>query len=269
MGMRRAIALRLLPAYAGGALPPVLRRWMAAVVADDVDVAVAYDALRRLERRAAADAPLSSGQQELLLRQLLDDVTPAAPAAGRWWGSLTPALGAAACAALLLSVGDDDLRARGAKRAALGVHVRCVVDGAVVDEASAGARQTGADLECAPNGLLAFSTTNLSPGPQFVFVVGIDGASKPVWLPPFSPSSTAVAIAPGSADAVLQTLARLPAAGDLTLFVLLADSPFGGSDVERRLVAAARGGVPLAQLDRLPVDVATQARLTVRRPRAP
>ncbi len=279
MGLRRAIALRLLPAYSGGALPSLLRRWMCDVVDVDDDVAAAYDLLRRAEHRSAAAAGLSSGQQELLLRRLLDDgaldeeQTPhVAPSAGRlgmraWWGSLAPALGAATCAFLFWALPVDDLASRGGAQAPLGVHVRCVIDGAIFDEASAGARQTGADVDCAPGGTLAFSTTNLSPRAQFAFVVGIDQSSQPVWLPPFAPSSSALAVPAGTADALLSTMARLPDAGDVTLFVLLSDVAFSGVDVEQRLNGALRAGVPLAQLERLPVDVAVQSRLIVRRPR--
>ncbi|MDP2342376.1 MAG: hypothetical protein Q8O67_15580 [Deltaproteobacteria bacterium] len=269
MGLRSAIAMRLLPAYSGGDLPAPLRRWMRGVVAVDADVAAAYELLRRAERRAGNVEGLSTGQTELLLRQLLDDVDDAAPAAPGW-GSLGPALGALACAGVLVVLlpgpAPDDLSARGLAADPIGVHVRCVVGDAVVDEASAGARQTGAQLDCA-GGLLAFSTTNLSARPQFAFVVGIDSDSRPVWLPPFSSTSPAVSTPAGSADVVLRTLARLPGSGDLTLFVLLSDEAFGGSEVERRLDAAVRAGVPLAQLERLPVDVDSQARLTVRRPR--
>lgn len=276
MGLRRAIALRLLPAYSGGALPTPVRRWMGEVVATDVDVAVAYELLRQAERRLGGDDALSSGQQELLLRRLLDDADDADESrAGEEraasFSSLVPALGAVACAGLFfvlpVATSSDDLTARGAAHAPLGVHVRCVVDGAVVDQASAGARQTGTELDCADGGLLAFSTTNLSPAAQFAFVIGVDSSSRPIWLPPFSSSSTAVAIAAGTTDDVLSTLARLPATGDVTLFVLLSPEPFSGADVQRRLEQAGRAGVPLRQLERLPVDVDTQARLTVRRPR--
>jgi hypothetical protein len=273
MNLRRAIAMRLLPAYSGGALPGPARRWMRGVVAVDVAVAAAYDLLRRAERRAAPDQGLSSGQADLLLHQLLDDGVPtlsdaasASAAPSQWWGSLAPALGAAACVGALVVGAPDDLTSRGVSADPVGVRVRCMVDNVVVDEASAGARQTGADLDCAAGGLLAFSTTNLSPRAQFTFVIGIDRDSQPVWLPPFSSWSPAIAIPAGTTDLMAQTLARVPAGGDLTLFVLLSDEAFDGADVERRLEAAVRAGVPLAQLERLPVDVDTQARLTVRRP---
>jgi hypothetical protein len=58
-------------------------------------------------------------------------------------------------------------------------------------------------------------------------------------------------------------MASLPA--NVTLHLLLSDEPFSSADVENRLSAAERAAVPLQNLERLPVDVPVQARLTVHR----
>jgi hypothetical protein len=143
------------------------------------------------------------------------------------------------------------------------VRVRCVTNGTVVDEASAGARQTGHDLDCGSDGLLAFSTTNLNDAVRYAFVIGVDDTGRRVWLPPFERTSAALSLPAHSADALLETLAPMPTQA-LTLFVLLDDEPFSADDVETRLATAARNGVPLASLDKLPLDVASQGRVLLR-----
>jgi hypothetical protein len=263
--MPHALALWLLPRYVAGALPKSLGRLVRARLDDDVELQAAYHVLRRAER--PTHGGLSAAQKELLLDAILDASAPAtAPAtSSSWWTPLVPAGAAMACLALFVAVGhDDDLMARGtANQPPLGVRVRCVTNGSVVDEASAGARQTGADLDCGSDGLLAFSTTNLNDAVRYAFVVGVDDTGHRVWLPPFDRTSVALALPAHSADALVETLAPMPAQA-VTLFVLLDDEPFSADDVEGRLVSAERNGVPLASLDKLPLDVASQGRLLLR-----
>jgi hypothetical protein len=204
-----------------------------------------------------------------------------------------PALGAAACAAAVLVVarpavpGPDPgpagagvvgeavavgtLQGRGAASTTghhepLGVRIRCLDETRVRDEATAGARQRGADLECDASALLAFSTTNLAAQPRYAFVVGLDEDGGRVWLGPFARDAAATPIPAGAVDVVLPELAPMASLpGQVTLHVLLGDAPFTGADVERRLAVAERSAVPLGRLDRLPVDVAVQSHLTLYR----
>lgn len=263
--MPHTLALWLLPRYVAGALPHSLGRLVRARLVDDVELQAAYHVLRRAER--PVHGGLSAAQKELLLDAILDASSAHAPAtASSWWTQLVPAGAAMACLALFVAIGhDDDLVARGAAQpqAPLGVRIRCVSNGNVVDEASAGARQTGADIDCGADGLLAFSTTNLNDAVRYAFVVGVDDSGNRVWLPPFERSSAALSLPARSADALLETLAPMPTQA-LTLFVLLDDEPFSADDVEDRLSAAQRNGVPLASLDKLPLDVASQGRLLLR-----
>ena len=165
--------------------------------------------------------------------------------------------------------GLGELTARSALMASapLGMRVRCVVNDRVVGDATAGARQTGADLDCGQDGLLAFSTTNLATSTRHAFVVGVnDDSGERVWLAPFPRGSSARVMAAGVADElvdVLTPMASLPA--NVTLHLLLSDEPFSSADVVNRLSAAERAAVPLQNLERLPVDVPVQARLTVHR----
>jgi hypothetical protein len=294
----RTLAAWLLPRYAAGHLPRALARFVRRAVENDVELAARYEALRRAERAIAGDPPLSAAQLDTLLAGVLDDVADAAAKDESVGSSLSSSLssslerwglglvGAAACAAFVVvgtpsiespsepsttgasSTSLGDLQARGAAMAAepVGVRVRCVDDTRVSDEATAGARQRGADLECAPEGLLAFSTTNLAPEARYAFVVGVDDDGGRVWLGPFARASAAAAIPAGTVDVVLDRLAPMTALPEhLTLHVLLSDAPFSGDDVERRLAAAERAAVPLGRLDRLPVDVPVQSNLTLYR----
>jgi hypothetical protein len=269
--MPRSLALWLLPRYANGSLPGPVARAVAAAIDVDVDVAVAYRALRAAER--PAHGGLSGAQKDFILGNVLAAVG-AEPAAERdaatarsssvtARGAWMPLAAAAACVGLFVVAKPADLTARGDGKAPLGVRVRCVKDGAVVDDAAAGARQTGADLACDKSGLLAFSTTNLHSAPRYAFVVGVDDHGGRVWLPPFGKDAAALAIAANSADTLIETLAPMPTEG-VTLFVLLDDAPFHADDVARRLDAADRNGVPLQSLDKLPLDVLAQGRLVVR-----
>ena len=275
--MPRFVVFWLLPRYAAGALPVSVARHVRGAIDDDDDLAAAYDALRFVDRTHGAAGGLSGAQKDLLLGAILDATpmtaaTTASPATATasctsWWSLAGPVTGIAACAALLIVFNGDDLQNRGGDDTApLGVRVRCVVNGAVVDEAAAGARQTGADLDCPAGALLAFSTTNLSADVRYAFVIGLTDGGAPRFLPPCGAASAARAVEAGSVDAVVDVLAPLPA--DVTsLFVLIDAAPFVGDEIERRLQRAARAGLPLSHLDKLPVDVATQGRLTVRAPR--
>lgn len=277
----RAAALWLLPRYAGGTLPSVLAGLVKRAIDTDVDVATAYAALRQAERALLRDpSGLSAGQKDLLLASVLDGLgdldaatsTSANQASTSWtpsslWSSAGPVVAAAACVGLFIVGGADDKTARGSNsQAPLGVRVRCISNGAegvVTDEATAGARQTGADLDCGKDSLLAFSATNLQAAPRYVFVVGIDDQGERVWLPPFVEHSAARALPAGSTDAMIDTLAPMPQTG-VTLFVLLDDEAFTGDDVERRVAAAVRSGVPVGRTDKLPVDVFAQGRMVLR-----
>jgi hypothetical protein len=273
--MRRVLAAWLLPRYASGGLPGPLRRLVARTLDDDDVLVQRYELLRRAERVAGKNDGLSAGQSDLLLASIFDDVTlherPArAPALTTWM----PALGAAASVALLVLVAkptstdgaQGDLTARAAllEQAPLGVRIRCVAHDQVLGEATSGARQTGMALACPADGLLAFSTTNLSKSARHAFVVAIDAHGDARFLPPFSADASSVAMAPGTTDEVLPTLAPVPD-GDVTLFVLLSDTPLQGADVERSLQQAKRAAVSLDKLERLPLDVPVQARVMLGR----
>jgi hypothetical protein len=290
----RKLALWLLPRYAAGDLPRPLARFVRRSLDragdDDVELVARYEALRSAERALSGAPDLTAAQLDTLLSGVLDavdaadaaDARPSAPPSSSFerWGF--GAVGAAACVAFVLvgtpgpppttvsSLGD--LAARGVTPAhagasePLGVRVRCIDDHRVHDDATAGARQRGADLECGTDALLAFSTTNLGAQARYAFVVGVDDDGARVWLGPFARDAAAAVVPAGSVDVVLDRLAPMTALPDhLTLHVLLSDAPFSGDDVERRLVAAARAAVPLGRLERLPVDVAVQSHLTLHR----
>jgi hypothetical protein len=281
----RTLAAWLLPRYAAGHLPRPLARFVRRSLAVDDELAARYDALRDAERAIAGAPALTAAQFDTLWADVLDDVEAAhaavapatAPSTFERWG--LGVVGAAACAAFVVvgspstsvvdaSTGLGDVHARGAAMATepVGVRVRCIDDDRVRDDATAGVRQRGADLECGPEALLAFSTTNLAAKPRYAFVVGVDDEGSRVWLGPFARGSTAAAIPAGSVDVVLDRLAPMKALPEhLTLHVLFSDAPFSGDDVERRLAAAARAAVPLGRLDRLPVDVPVQSHLTLYR----
>lgn len=281
--MIRPITSWLLPRYAAGSLPGPLRHLVQRALARDVELAAQYDAMRRAERVLAGGAGLSAGQLDLLLAGVLEQTDAATAATARQaagGAAWMPASLAAAAAVVFVVTGTStpsttehrglgELTARSAlmESAPLGMRVRCVVNDRVVGDATAGARQTGGDLDCGATGLLAFSTTNLATSTRHGFVVGVnDDSGERVWLAPFPRGSSARVMAPGVADElvdVLTPMASLPA--NLTLHLLLSDEPFSSADVESRLSAAERAAVPLKNLERLPVDVPVQARLTVHR----
>ena len=294
--VRRWFTSWLLPRYATGALPTPLLSLVRRALRDDDELAACYHALRAAER-CAADRDVSAAQLELLLAGVMTSVDAAAQKsahASAPWMPATAAAAAAAAAVLFVVVGRPseapglgEVTARAALRAhesnagaagadghdaPAGVRVRCITArlpgaGHVTADAVAGARQSGGVLNCGEGELLAFSLTNLAARDRAVFVVGIDPATdERVWLAAFPRGSLARAVPAGTVEAVVDVLtpmAALPAR--LTLHVLLADAPFSSGDVEARLSAAARSAVPLRALDRLPVDVQTQARLTVQR----
>jgi hypothetical protein len=260
-----------------GTLPVWLARLTSAAIARDEALAAQYDALWRAERLAAGSRAhgLSDAQKQRLWSQLPQ------PKPERSWRERLAPVGAAsvmAGAALIalsvrapadtlpaLPLGELSARAALVEKAPLGVRVRCVVQNDITDDAVFGARQTGANLRCANAGMLAFSTTNFADTARFAFVVGIDGQGKRFDVAPFLSTSSAVSLGAHTTDSILDTLAPMSAlsTGDVTLFVLLSEQPFSGDDIARRIDAAARAAVPLAQLERLPVDVPVQARMTV------
>jgi hypothetical protein len=292
----RALALWLLPRYAAGQLPRPLARFVRRALDTDDEVAVRYDALRRAERAIAGGPALSAAQLDTVLSGVLSGVLDAVgdvdavaspvdhqPSPFERWG--LGLVGAAACATFFVvgspapssgatseanpsTSGLGDLHARGAALAVepVGVRVRCIDEVRVSDEATAGARQRGADLECVSSSLLAFSTTNLANQARYAFVVGVGDDGERVWLGPFARDAPATTVPAGSVDVVLDLLVPMTALPEhLTLHVLLSDAPFSGDDVERRLAAAERAAVPLGRLDRLPVDVPVQSHLTLYR----
>jgi hypothetical protein len=285
--LQRAIAARLLPRYASGTLPGVLRRLVQGALAGDADLAARYHLLRRLECAARGeDASVSAAQEDVILAGVFDGLdgldrkhstvtTASSLRLSTWSGALAAA---AAVAFVVVAPGpsaDPDhtptgLQARGdSDEAPLGLRVRCV-DGSgsrVLDDATAGARQKVGSLSCVDDGLLAFSLTNLSPQERFVFVVGVDETGRVVSLPPFGEGAPALPVAPGAVDVVVERLAPMPVLGDggLTLHVLVDNAPFTGADVGRRLQTANAAALPLSSLDRLPVDVEVQARLNLYR----
>jgi hypothetical protein len=287
--IQRVIAARLLPRYASGTLPGVLRRFVRDVLAADADLAARYHLLRRLERQARGnDAALSAAQEDVILAGVLDGLdgdrstvaTASSLRLSTWSGALAAA---AAVAFVVVAPGPDGpgagtdpaplgLQARGdLDDAPLGLRVRCV-DGSgarVLDDATAGARQKVGALSCVDDGLLAFSLTNLSQHERFVFVVGVADDGRVVYLPPFAEDARALPVPPGAVDVVVDRLAPMPVldTAGLTLHVLVDDAPFSGAEIGRRLQAASVAALPLSSLDRLPVDVDVQARLNVyRRP---
>jgi hypothetical protein len=286
--LQRAIAARLLPRYASGALPGFLRRLVRDVLDADADLAARYHLLRRLERAARGDdASVSAAQEDAILAGVLEGLdrdrstvtTASSLRLSTWCGAIAAA---AAVTFVVVAPGTDPtetvgpsplgLQARGdLDEAPIGLRVRCV-DGSgarVLDDATAGARQKVGALSCVDDGLLAFSLTNLSERERFVFVVGVADDGRVVHLPPFGEDARALSVASGAVDVVVDRLAPMPVLDDagLTLHVLVDDAPFTGADVARRLRAASVAAVPLSSLDRLPVDVDVQARLNLyRRP---
>jgi hypothetical protein len=163
-------------------------------------------------------------------------------------------------------LGDVATRGGAPDTSPVGVRVRCVDGDRVFDDAVAGARVRGDDLECSTVGLLAFSTTNLARADRYALVVGVDGDGRRVWLEPFAHGTPARVLSAGSIDVVVDRLVPMSVLpDDVTLHVLVSDRPFSSEEIERRLVAAERSAVPLAQLDRLPVDVSLQSHLSLHR----
>jgi hypothetical protein len=265
-----------------GTLPRWLARHTMSAISRDVELAAQYDALWRAERAASgnADVGLSDAQKQRLWSDLAKENTTAAARLPRF----VPigAVSAVACAAIAvialrspadgiapMPLGELSARAALVEKTPLGVRVRCLVNNDVTDDAVFGARQTGANLRCADRGILAFSTTNFADTARFAFVVGVDAQGNRFDVAPFFSTSQAVSLGARTTDMVLNTLAPMSAlsTGDITLFVLLSEQPFSGEEIAQRLDAAARSAVPLGQLERLPVDVPVQARMSIVRTR--
>lgn len=278
MTLRFALTRRLLPRLVAGTLPGWVARLVHRWMREDAALSTLYDA----ERRAEETDKLSAAQLDLLESLVLD--ASAQSSRLRGLGGLGVPLVAggalAATAALLFvvtraGINDDvrrihvgDLDARGQKLASapLGVKVTCLSADAkrVLDEATAGARQSGARLDCPLGSVLAFSTTNLSNESRHLFIVGVaaDGARR--FYSPFYQEGAALEMAPGAKDTPLAALAdtrNMPKDDVVSLFVLVSDEAFDGGDIERQLARAESRGVPLKSVDRLPVDVPIQSRI--------
>ncbi len=278
MTLRTTLARRLLPHLVAGTLPIWLARALHRWVRADADLAALYDA----ERRAEANDRLSGAQLDLIESLILDGHSDDREKSARWPRRLPVFAGGAlaATAAVLLFVVvqapiDDakrinvgDLEARGQKLASapLGVKVTCLSSDAkrVLDAATAGARQSGARLECPLGSVLAFSTTNLAPEPRHLFIVGVAADGGRRFYSPFDETGASLVMAPGATDAALTTLAdtkNMPKDDDVSLFVLVSDEAFDAREIERQLSRAEKKGVPLQSADRLPIDVPIQSRI--------
>lgn len=274
MTLRFALTRRLLPRLCAGTLPVWAARLVHGWVREDAALSALYDA----ERRAESVEKLSAAQLDLLENLVLDGAGEPTTRA-RLRAPLLAGSALAATAAVLFIVArpaHDDaerinvgaLEARGEKLASapLGVKVTCLSEDSkrVLDEATAGARQSGARLDCPLGSVLAFSTTNLSNEARHLFIVGVaaDGARR--FYSPFDEQGTALTMAPGTTDAPLATLAdtkNMPKDEEVSLFVLVSDEAFDAREIERQLSRAESRGVPLKSVDRLPLDVPIQSRI--------
>lgn len=301
--MMRMVAMWLLPYYAGARLPTPLRKWMRHKLQSDSMLAAHYATLRRVERQAAQHEGLSEAQRNLIQANLfdaLDDVKEAEKAApgetiqskaSRPWGLAFSAVGLALVALVALEVspdgasqavlpGDnapgrnDDFQMRsasglpfGGDQSALGMRIRCLAGNAIVSDAVVGARQAEQRLDCQPDGLLAFSGTNLSGEARYVFAVGLGDNARITWIPPFTQQSEAVLLRAQSVDEVLSRLTPMSALEEdvATLLVVFSDKPFSGKRLSRQLGQLQRSALPLSRMDRLPLDYPVQARVRVRK----
>lgn len=274
MTLRSALARRLMPRLVAGALPAWLAGAVHRWVREDAALSALYDAARRAE----GDDKLSAAQLDLIEALVLDAGGDHERLPRRLRIPLVAGGALAATTALLFVVAqpanDDErirmgnLAARGQKIASapLGVKITCLSADtkSVLDEATAGARQSGARLDCPLGSVLAFSTTNLSQDARHLFIVGIaaDGARR--FYSPFDEHGAALQMKPGAADALLTTLAdtkNMPKDEDVSLFVLVSDETFDAAEIERQLARAESRGVPLKSVDRLPLDVPVQSRI--------
>ena len=283
----------LLPRYVAGTLPAFAARFVAAALHDDPELAAAYDALRAAERVASLRS-ISVAQKNAIEAQLFGADTHAAhgargaheahgahgahgaPRRARF-GVVLPLVAATAAALCFVVVreptpayGVGDLEGRGARIAAdpVGVKVTCLdrAGTSSIGSATAGARRAMDALQCPASSLMAFSTTNLGKEMRHLFVVGVAADGSRRWYAPFTPGTSAVAVAPGVVDDVLSSVAdtaNMPV-GPVTLFVLVSDEPFSADDVEHALSSGERSGIAIGRVDRLPLDfVPLQARIDV------
>jgi hypothetical protein len=274
----RSLLQSLLPRYCQGTLPSPLQWLVRQALVRDAQLALAYDGLRQAERLAAGHDGLLVSQQQMLWQRLQTSVPSTRPPVtfNRW---MLPASLATAALAIAVfspqtpssSLGTLSARAALIEQQPLGVRARCLQAGVVTAEAVAGARQAHGALSCDHSGLLALSTTNLAAEVRYAFVVGIDANHHWQYVPPFAADTPARAIAAGAVDDVLETLMPMGMMNTaaVTLFVLLSEQPFAGDQVERQLQRASHAALPLAQLDRLPIDVPIQARLLIQRTQQP
>lgn len=275
--IRSALARRLLPRLVAGTLAP---SWLARVVHGwvraDATLNAEYDALRRIELEQQ-QVSLTGDQLALIERFVLAGVDgpQEAKRARRAWPALSGAVVAACIAVFFVIrtpggsvgvVGDLAARGRAMATSPLGLKVSCV-DGEqrrVLDEATAGARQSGGRLSCPRGDLLAFSTTNLGKETRHFFVLGVSADGSRHLFSPFE--GMALPVSSGTVDAPLSRVNETASLLDeeMALFVFISDEPFSARSVEQQLDDAERQGIPLSRIDRLPVDVPVQARIDVR-----
>ncbi len=267
---------RLLVAYATGRLPSFVARRVRAQLNADPELAAMYDALCRAER-VAASAALTHGQRERLALAVLDGSEALrgthVSITKRLMAHAAPVTLAAAAAGLFLFVGTGDgLTARSAsgagnaahERAPLGVKATCLsADGVrLIDSATVGAARTADRLTCPAGSLIAFSTTNMGDQARHVFVVGVTAAGERRWYQPFGEAAS-VAVPAGTVDQVLSPVADTRGMGTepVSLHVLITDTPLSAREVENELSAAIDRGMSVGRAERLPIDVALQARI--------
>lgn len=267
--IQRALLARLM----SGALPRWLEPRVRARVRDDVKWRAAYNALRRAERASAGDVALSAGQLAFIERAAVPSQTPRASSLARVTTSLSAA--AASAAVLLFAFGSpapapSRWQSRGGGTPAVGVKVRCLNEENgtphIIDETVLGGSALGQPLTCQPDGLLAFSFTNLSASPAYAFVLGVRDDGEPLWFAPFAPDGQSLSMRAGAADAMQATvaeLAQMQLGHAVTLHALLSERPLSGDEIAAALKRARQAGLNLARLDRLPVPAQAQARATL------
>jgi hypothetical protein len=262
------IRRRLLFALLDGRLPGPIARAVHARIGRDETWRAAYDGLRRAEMAATGQNP--TARQADLVEQLVLTASEPPPRARLAVGAAFAAATAAALLVVLLpSPSADELAPRGSVSERVGVRVRCLADGArpqLLAETLLAADAVGRPLACPAGSLLAFSLTNLSEAERHVFVVGVRADGTPLWYAPFGRAGASAAVAPGTADRVLDVVAEtrgMDTGEGVTLFALFSESPLSGSALESQLRDAEQRGLALGGLERLPIE-AQQGRATLR-----